>query len=331
MTVVDLTAITVTHGASETLGHTCASLTRSTRDSSNIAVEHVVVTQPDDAGERATVPSSAREIKVDENLGFAAANNLAAAQSSAEYLAFLNPDLELTEGWLNPLIAALDDPAVAIAAPVLLNNHGDIDEAGQAVFSDGGSLAMGGSHWPNFPNSYASMMFDRDVDYASAACWVMRRSTFNELGGFSTAYYPAYFEDNDFGQRAEQAGYVTRLVTTRPVVHHHEGASADRRALAERSRATFESTWAEHLRSKPDRSLLDKDSPLIRDHLCTTTNIERVTSRTIGAYAERAAADPRNRYIAVIDESDDVPLHLLRRQQAPHGLEIRLQTPGTRH
>ena len=329
--MADLTAVTVTHGTSETLGRTCASLTRSARHLSTIEVEHVVVTQPDDAGEQASVPLSAREITVEENLGFAAANNLAVEESTSDFIAFLNPDLELTEGWLDPLITALDDPAVAIAAPVLLNNHGDIDEAGQAVFSDGGSLAMGGSHWPSFPNSYASMMFDRDVDYASAACWVMRRSTFIELGGFSTAYYPAYFEDNDFGQRAQHAGYVTRLVSARPVVHHHEGAGADRRALAEQSRATFESTWAEHLRSKPDRSLLDKDATLIRDHLCTTTNIEHVTSRTIGAYAERAAADPRNRYIAVIDENDDVPLHLLRRQHAPHGVEIRLQTPKIRH
>ena len=329
--MADLTAVTVTFGSSETLGRTCASLARSIRESSNFAVDHLVVTQPDEAGERASVPSSAREIKVDENLGFAAANNLAVEESTSEFIALLNPDLELTEGWLDPLIEALNDPAVAIAAPVLLNNHGDIDEAGQAVFSDGSSLAMGGSHWPDFPNSYASMMFDRDVDYASAACWVMRCSTFNELGGFSTAYYPAYFEDNDFGQRAQHAGYVTRLVSARPVVHHHEGASADRRALAERSRATFESTWAEHLRSKPDRSLLDTDASLVRDHLCTTINIEHVTSRTIGAYAERAAADPRNRYIAVIDENDDVPLHLLRRQHAPHGVEIRLQTPKTRH
>ena len=329
--MADLTAVTVTYGASDTLARTYASLARSTGDSSNIAVEHLVVTQPDDADERATVPSSAREITVDENLGFAAANNLAVEESTSEFIAFLNPDLELTEGWLEPLIKALNDPSVAIAAPVLLNNHGDIDEAGQAVFSDGSSLAMGGSHWPGFPNTYASMMFDRDVDYASAACWVMRRSTFNELGGFSTAYYPAYFEDNDFGQRAQHAGYVTRLVTARPVVHHHEGASAERRALAERSRATFESTWAEHLRSKPDRSLLQSDATMVRDHLSTTTNIEYVTSRTIVPYAERAATDPRNRYVAVIDKNDDAPLHHLRRQHAPHGLEIRLQTPETRH
>ena len=65
--MADLTTVTVAYGTSDTLGRTCASFARSTRESSNFAVEHVVVTQPDDAGERATVPSSAREIKVDEN------------------------------------------------------------------------------------------------------------------------------------------------------------------------------------------------------------------------------------------------------------------------
>ena len=98
-----------------------------------------------------------RIIPVGENLGFAAANNLAVTDSPSEFIAFLNPDLELTEGWLPPLLAALDDPAVAIAAPVLLHPEGHIDEAGQAVCSDGGSLAIGGPHWPGGREAYVGV------------------------------------------------------------------------------------------------------------------------------------------------------------------------------
>jgi GT2 family glycosyltransferase len=301
----------------------CGSLSRSTRDGSPHSVHHVVLTQPDDTGEQANVPSSAREIHIDENLGFAGANNLAVAETSSEFIAFLNPDLELTERWLDPLISALHDPAVAIAAPVLLNDWGDIDEAGQVVFSDGGTLAIGGAHWPDFPNSYPSVMFDRDVDYASAACWVMRRSTFDELGGFATAYWPAYFEDADFGQRVQQAGYVTRLITSRPVVHHHEGASAERVAIAERSRTVFAEKWADQLATKPDRSLLETNPTRVRDHLCESTTLERVSRDEIDLFATKAASDPRDRYIAVIDVADDSQLHLLRRAYGHCGLEIR--------
>ena len=325
--MADVTAITVAYGLAESLGRMCGSLSRTTRDGSGHSVHHVVVTQPDEAAERATIPSTTREIRVDENLGFAGANNLAVAETSSEYLAFLNPDLELTEGWLDPLIAAFSDPSVAIAAPVLLNDWGDVDEAGQAVFSDGGTLAIGGAHWPGFPNSYPSVMFDRDVDYASAACWVMRRSTFDELGGFSTAYYPAYFEDADFGQRVQQAGYVTRLVTSRPVVHHHEGASSERVAIAERSRKVFEEKWAEQLATKPDRSVLETNPTAVRDHLCESTTIESVSPDAINAFAAKAASDPRNRYTALVSDRFENELHLLRRRYSSFGLEIQPLPP----
>jgi len=301
------------------------SLARSARDRSDQhQLNHIIVTQPDSHGAVQSVDASdtCSVISLKENMGFAAANNLAADQTTAEYLAFLNPDLELTEGWLEPLLAALDDPGVAIAAPVLLNNDGFIEEAGQVVFSDGGTLAMGGSHWPGGRESYCEVMFDRDVDYASAACWVMRRSVFEELGGFSTDYYPAYFEDSDFAQRVQQAGFVTRLVTVRPVVHHHEGASADRLAMATNSRRTFEAKWAAVLTSKPDRSLLDNDRRSVRDWHCEKSTIAKVTPDSISNLANRASTDPRNRYTAVLSGVTPGELHSVRKRYASAGLEV---------
>lgn len=322
--MTSVTCITVTYGPSTVVGRMRASLARSVRDGSvPFEVASCVVTQPDASSCRVASLELAgfeRVIAVDENLGFAAANNLAIVETSSEYVAFLNPDLELTEGWLPPLIVALDDPAVAIAAPVLLHPEGHIDEAGQAVFSDGGSIAIGGAHWPRGRDSYASVMFDRDVDYASAACWVMRRSVFEELGGFSTDYWPAYFEDNDLGQRARATGYMTRLVTARPVIHHHEGASAERVTIAERSRSVFERMWADELTRKPDRSLLATDPRAVRDWFCATRTVEHVTAAEVPALAERAARDPRNRYTAVL--TDGTHPRPLQKRYRSSGLEI---------
>jgi len=329
--LADITAITVTYGITPTLTRMRSSLARSTRDRSDQhQVRHIILTQPDAEGAVEPVEPSdtCSVIPCEENLGFAAANNLAAAETSGEYLAFLNPDLELAEGWLNPLLAALDDPAVAIAAPVLLNNDGFIEEAGQVVFSDGGTLAMGGSHWPGGRASYCEMMFDRDVDYASAACWVMRRSVFEELGGFSTDYYPAYFEDSDFAQRLQQAGYVTRLVTARPIVHHHEGASANRLAMATNSRRTFEDKWAAVLTSKPERSLLDNDRRSVRDWHCEYSTIVEVTPDSISSLADRASTDPRNRYTAVVSGVSPGELHTIRKWYASAGLEVVSEEPA---
>ena len=302
--VCTLSCVTVAYGSTRSLGHTRSSLARLLRDGSVVVdVSSVIVTQPHGSSSIQSVEQPSRRelvIAVGKILGFAAANNLAVAESSSEFIAFLNPDLELTEGWLPPLLAALDDPAVAITAPVLLHPEGHVDEAGQAVFSDGGSLAIGGPHWPGGRDSYPTVMFDRDVDYASAACWVMRRSVFNELGGFSTDYWPAYFEDNDLAQRARQAGYVTRLVTSRPVIHHHEGASAERVAIAQRSRATFERKWADVLVTKPDRSLLDTDSRSVRDWHCDQTTITHATGDEIPALAACAVSNPHNRHTGLL-------------------------------
>ena len=260
-----LTIITVTYGPDDRVESMLSSLWRTMRDGSiEMDWSSTVVCQPDDTGQSAVDAVRrgapwAEVIEVDENLGFAGANNLSVSRSDDDLVAFLNPDLELTEGWLAPLIAALDDPSVGIAAPVLLNGEGDIDEAGQVMFSDGGSIAVGGRHWPNFPQSYRSVMVDRIVDYASAACWVMRRSTFNELGGFSTDYWPAYFEDADLAFKAREAEYQTRLVTARPVIHHHEPPTDELLALGRRSRAVFEQKWATALRGQPSRELLETD------------------------------------------------------------------------
>ena len=325
MPVADITAVTVTYGPTPTLTRMRGSLARSARDRSDQhQLNHIIVTQPDSHGAVQSVDASdtCSVISLKENMGFAAANNFAADQTTSEYLAFLNPDIELTEGWLAPLLTALDDPAVAVAAPVLLNNDGFIEEAGQVVFSDGGTLAMGGSHWPGGRESYCEVMFDRDVDYASAACWVMRRSIFNELGGFSTDYYPAYFEDSDFAQRAQLAGYVTRLVIGRPVVHHHEGASADRLAMATNSRRTFEAKWATVLTSKPDRSLLDNERRSVRDWNCENSTIAEVTPDSISSLADRASTDPRNRYTAVISGVTPGELHSIRKRYASAGLDV---------
>jgi GT2 family glycosyltransferase len=316
--------ISVTFGVADSLDRMRSSLARSLRDGSVAAdVSSVIVTQPDSSGLVESVDRLAsweRVIAVDENLGFAAANKMAVTSSSSEYVAFLNPDLELTEGWLPPLLAALDDPAVAIAAPVLLHPEGHIDEAGQVVFSDGGSIAIGGRGWPGGRDSYPSVMFDRDVDYASAACWVMRRSVFDELGGFATDFWPAYFEDNDLAQRARRAGYVTRLITARPVIHHHEGASAERVAIADRSRSVYERIWGDELTRKPDRSLLDTDVRAVRDWHCATTTVDHVTAEQVPAFAARAASDPRNRYTAVL--TDGTNPWLLQKRYRPSGLEI---------
>ena len=111
--------------------------------------------------------SDIRLFAVDDNLGFAGGNEYGVEHARGEFLCFLNPDVIVGPGWLEPLIAALDDPVVGIAAPVFVNDDGSLQEAGQLIFADTFTAPIGDAVMPgDFTN-----VFSRDVDYASAACW----------------------------------------------------------------------------------------------------------------------------------------------------------------
>jgi len=325
-----VSCITVTYGPTPELFSLLESVQRHAGD---ISYDMTVVTQPSDDGSMADEIARrapwVRVIELDSNIGFGPANNLAVEQIEGEFVAFLNPDVVVSEGWLPPLLSALADPAVFVAAPPLLSAHGYVEEAGQVMFADGGSDAVGG---PQLSFDYEQMMFTRDVDYASAACWLMRRAVFRELGGFNPAYAPAYFEDPDLAFTARSHGLVSRLVVDRPVVHAHVPATEARVALAERSRKIFQTKWAAELLSQPTRLLSGEDLARIRDHMCGSRTLilisDSVVEAEVAAIVETAGnsalANPRDRFTVALSPRSFV--EGLRRRWSTSGLEI-IQCP----
>ena len=321
-----VSCISVTYGPTPEIFALLESVQRHAGD---ISYDMTVVTQPSDGGSMAEEISRrapwVHVIALDSNIGFGPANNLAIEQAVGEFIALLNPDIVVTEGWLPPLLSALDDHAVFVAAPPLLSTEGRVDEAGQVMFADGGSDAIGGPQWPN---DYEQMMFSRDVDYASAACWLMRRSVFLELGGFDPAYAPAYFEDPDLAFTARTRGLVSRLVVDRPVVHAHAAATESRVTLAERSRKIFQTKWAAELLSQPTRLVNGEDGSRVRDHLCPSRTLiligDTVADIEVVAIIEKAgvsaAAQPRERIAVALSPRPFV--EGLRRRWGRAGLEI---------
>ncbi len=326
-----VSCISVTYGPTPEIFSLLESVQRHTGD---VSYDMTVVTQPSDKGSMAEeIAHRAPWVKVialETNIGFGPANNLAISQATGEFIALLNPDIVVTEGWVPPLLSALDDQAVFVAAPPLLSAEGRVDEVGQVMFADGGSDAIGGPQWPN---DYEQMMFSRDVDYASAACWLMRRAVFLELGGFDPAYAPAYFEDPDLAFTARSSGFVSRLVVDRPVVHAHALATESRVVLAERSRKVFQTKWADVLPSQPTRLVNGEDGSRARDHMCASRTLiligDAVADNEASAIVERAgslaAAQPRDRVCVAMSPRPFV--EGLRRRFASAGLEIIQQAP----
>lgn len=255
-------------------------------------------------GDRADI----RLFAVDDNLGFAGGNEYGVEQARGDHLCFLNPDVIVGPGWLEPLIAALDDPAVGIAAPVFLNDDGSLQEAGQLIFSDTFTAPIAGQDV--LPGD-RTQIFSRDVDYASAACWVVRRSDHHAIGGFDRHYHPAYFEDADYALRMEASGRRTRLVADVPVVHHRgQGSGTRDAAVGQVTHARFKRRWAEQLADRPARPATDAEAIAARDRLASRTTLfvawsdhttESERSATLDEALQRAAAAPRERVTILTD------------------------------
>ena len=104
--------VTVAYGVTPTLVPMLESLWRTTGGVGQ-PVEVTLVVQPDDDGIVATAEVAhltdwVDVIELPENIGFGPANNLGVGRSKAPLITLLNPDLELVEGWLEPLVKVLE-------------------------------------------------------------------------------------------------------------------------------------------------------------------------------------------------------------------------------
>ncbi|WP_199440654.1 glycosyltransferase [Umezawaea beigongshangensis] len=192
----------------------------------------------------------ARGHVIGRNVGFGAGSNRGVLDARAPYVCFLNADVEVSPGWLQPLVDVLDrHPETGAVAPVLRESSGEIQEFGSVVGADGWCRAWG----DGAPVGDEDALFPHEVDYASAACLLVRRRAFNEVGGFSTDYGVAYFEDVDlaFGLRA--AGWSTRVEPRSTVVHQRHGSSDGKTAkeLMELNHSTFLRRWGSTLDGRP--------------------------------------------------------------------------------
>ena len=128
------------------------------------------------------------------NRGFGVASNQGAEGARGRYLCFLNSDALVRPGWLAPLVETLEsDRTIGAVVPMFLNEDGTIQEAGSVIDSAGHAHAVGSGADP----SDFEYRFPREVDYGSAACLVVRRDVFTDVGGFDFRYAPMYFEDVD--------------------------------------------------------------------------------------------------------------------------------------
>ncbi len=164
-------------------------------------------------------------IRMKENLGFAGGYVRALENLDAEYYVLINSDIEVTDGWLEPVINYLDiNPDIAACQPKILdwNNKERFEYAGAA----GGYIDKFGypfcrgrimSHIEADNGQYNDQ---QDIFWATGACLIIRSIVWKESGGFDTDFF-AHMEEIDLCWRIHKLGY--RITCFPDSVIYHVG------------------------------------------------------------------------------------------------------------
>jgi len=172
--------------------------------------------------------TNVRLIRFDKNYGFAGGYNLALAQIDAYYYVLLNSDIEVTEGWLQPLIYHMDsNPDVASCQPKVLSYHrkDHFEYAGAA----GGFIDRLG-----YPLCRGRILFEVEEDkgqfdsqydilWSTGSRMMVRADAWSKCGGFDDDFF-AHMEEIDLCWRFHKSGYRVTYVPGSVVYHAGGGA-----------------------------------------------------------------------------------------------------------
>ncbi len=159
--------------------------------------------RPEDVAVLEAFPGRYRLVRTPVNRFFGGGNNLALDAARGRLVVFLNNDVLVTPGWLEPLLTALEgDPEVVAVGPQLLYLSGRLQEAGAIVTPEGEPVRLGWGGRADDP----AFGETRTVDYCSAAALVCRRPALEAIAGFDWCWEPLYYEDVDLCLRLKQNG-----------------------------------------------------------------------------------------------------------------------------
>lgn len=167
-------------------------------------------------------------IRFEKNLGFAGGYNKALEQIEAKYFAIINSDIEVTEGWLKPLVDYMDNnPDVASSQPKILsfNQKEYFEHAGAAggYLDKFGYPLCRGRIFNDVEKDNGQYDSQADIFWSTGACMLVRSDAWKKCGGFDADFF-AHMEEIDLCWRFHKSGYRVSFVPGSIVYHVGGGA-----------------------------------------------------------------------------------------------------------
>jgi GT2 family glycosyltransferase len=154
--------------------------------------------------------------------GFGANHNQAFGLASGDFFCVLNPDIRFSANPFPALMACLADHSVGVAAPLVLNADGAIEDSARRFPTPLKIVckALGVCRGIDYPISNCEIL----PDWVGGMCLLFRRAVYQQLGGFDQRYF-LYYEDVNLCARLGLSGLKVVLSPKAWVVHHAQRTS----------------------------------------------------------------------------------------------------------
>jgi O-antigen biosynthesis protein len=202
-------------------------------------------------------------LRDDGPFNYSALNNRAARQASGELLALVNNDIEpISPDWLDEMVSQAIRPGIGAVGAMLYYPDDTVQHAGVVLGIAGPQLINGiaGHAFKKFNRGHTGSMnrmrLVQNYSAVTAACLVIRKAIYEEVGGLDEKNLTVSFNDVDFCIRVFKAGY-RNLWTPFAELYHHESASRGKEdspqkiARAKQEADYMRATWGDILDNDP--------------------------------------------------------------------------------
>lgn len=201
--------------------------------------------------------SKYKDLKVitwENSFNYSAINNFAVKQANGEYVLLLNNDIEIiTPDWLEQMLMFAQRDDVGAVGAKLYYSDDTIQHAGVIVGLGG---VAGHSHKyfdRDNPGYMARASIAQNLSACTAACLLIRKSVYEEIGGLDENYAVA-FNDIDFCMAIRKAGYLIVFTPYAEFYHYESKSRGDEDTPEKRARFNsevfrFQDKWGYELKA----------------------------------------------------------------------------------
>lgn len=198
-----------------------------------------------------------RVLRDERDFNYSALNNAAVGVARGDLIALVNNDIEvISPDWLSEMVGLALQPGVgAVGArlwyPGMTLQHGGV------VLGIGGVAAHANKGLPRGLNGYAGRAaLIQSFSAVTAACLVVRKAAYQQVGGLDEVHLAVAFNDVDFCLRLVEAGYRNVWTPYAELLHHEsatrgEDIAPEKRERFQRESGYMQERWRDLLQHDP--------------------------------------------------------------------------------